>query len=570
MNSGARGPLLAITVVAAGLRVVGLDFGLPYLSNFYVRPDEALVVVPALRLFDASAVPGSLVYPALLPTLCAALFHPYFWIAGGSASSLAAHFAQDPSPYFVLARAISVTAGTVTALLVYLVGREFAPRVGLLAALLYAVAPLAVRDAHFGVTDTLMTMLATAAVYALLRYHGAAARYERRWLVLVAVTIGLAIAAKYPAGVLLALAGAVVIGKARPPAGRHAAGQVALLLVVSAVTFLIVNPGTVLRPRDTAVAVVSIVRAVSRHEGGWLLLPVLERVLTPLQYGPGELPGLVAAALGLGLAYRRGGAGRGPAAIVAGAVVVFLGPLLLARIVAFRYTLAALPFVAVLAAGGILGVRWPGPSPVSRWITALMVVVCVLPPLARAVWIDVLLARADTRSQAGRWIAAHVPADVPVVLLGGPECEPQIAESRDSIARRIRYAMDLYGPTHGRVVTELYRLQLAGYVEGTGPAHEVFRRPVTFERPARGVCLVIPSYRLPNPACPPAALPAGLADLARDATVRARFDPVQESAAGATIDVVDAFFLPFSRLWTVRRPGPSIEILLVPGERERP
>jgi hypothetical protein len=505
-----------------------------------------------------------------MPALCAVLFHLYFWGASAlgapGAPSLAAHFVQDPTPYFLLARALSAAAGTATTLLVYLVGRESGRSAGLIAALLYAVAPLAVRDAHFGVTDTLMTLLATAAVYGLLRYRAAPAPRDRGWLALTALAIGLAVSAKYPAAVLVPLAVAVVIGKCRALGWRRASGPVLLLLGVTGLAFLLVNPGIVVRWRETAAAVVAIVRAVSRHEAGWSLLPALARVLAPLHYGPGELPGLVAAGLGLGLAWRRGGETRARAAVVAGALLAFLGPLLAARILPFRYVLPALPFVAVLAACGILALRWPGRPAVSRVVTGLLVLASVLPPLGRSIWIDVLLGREDTRGQAGRWIAEHVPPGVPVLLRGGPECEPQIPESRESLARRIGYAVERYGPAAGRVVSELYRLQLQWRPASAAPAREVFRGTAAIEGPGRGVCLVVPSYPLANPACPA----DGAAAVPGAATVRVRFDAIETPPRAPAGDAVDAFFLPFSGLGSVRRPGPNIEILLALPERGAP
>jgi hypothetical protein len=245
--------------------------------------------------------------------------------------------------------------------------------------------------------------------------------------------------------------------------------------------------------------------------------------------------------------------------------VLFAAPLLMARILPFRYALPAMPFVAVLAAHGLLAL-----VPGARWVTMLLAAACILPTAARAAWTDAVLTREDTRSEAGRWIAAHVPVGVPIVLLGGPECEPQIAESRASIERRIDYVVNLYGAAGGAVVSELYRVQLEGPAGRSTPGHEVHRRPAAFEPTGRGVCLVVPSSPLPSPACPVAPLPPAFAAIARAATVRARFDALAPGAAGASVDAVDAFFVPFSRLWTVRRPGPNIEVMLVPPAPSRP
>ena len=554
-----------MTVLAAVLRVIGLSFGLPFLSNYYVRPDETLVIVPALGSGTGGA---SLVYPGLLPALCAVLFGAYFQAArvfgGIEVASPAAHFVLDPTPYVLIARGVSVAAGTVTTVVVFLLGRRLGPGGGLLAATLYATAPLPVRDAHFGVTDTLMTMLCAVAVHGLVRFHGASPGRDLAWLTHAALGLGLAVAAKYPAVALVPLATVVVLASAPGRGWRRAVLLASGQLAVVALVFVVVNPGTPGHASETRASLAWVLRAVAVQEGGWSPVESLARVAGPLRYGPGELPGLLAAALGLGLAWRRGGAARTQVAILAGALVVFLGPLLAARIVPFRYALPALPFVAVLAAHGIAEV-WRAvlhcgrPPVLARTAAGALVLLCVLPPLARSVWLDLLLARDDSRTVAGRWIAAHVPAGATVVMLGGPECEPQVVESRASIARRIDFAMARYGSASGRIVSELYRLQLEWRGNPRLPAHEVYRMPAAIV--AREAYLVAPSSPVPNPACTSAG-PSGGTTVPGDAVTKARFEAIDPSLRGVTGDQFDAFFLPWSHLWRVRRPGPNIEILV--------
>lgn len=76
-----RSALPALGCAAAGallLRARGIGFGLPILSNLYIRPDESLVVMAAVNFIEKSGHPGTFAYPALLSEICAAIFHLAF------------------------------------------------------------------------------------------------------------------------------------------------------------------------------------------------------------------------------------------------------------------------------------------------------------------------------------------------------------------------------------------------------------------------------------------------------------------------------------------------------------
>jgi hypothetical protein len=151
--------IAVIFLVGMGLRFFGISFGLPYFSNFYIRPDETLIVVPGVRFFETLGDPGGFAYPALLKMLCGIIFQAYFQVLRLfhiiTINSMVDHFILDPSQYFIVARSISVVSGSLTIFIVYKVAQKiFSRGTALLAALLIAVAPLSVRDSHFAVTDT--------------------------------------------------------------------------------------------------------------------------------------------------------------------------------------------------------------------------------------------------------------------------------------------------------------------------------------------------------------------------------------------------------------------------------
>jgi hypothetical protein len=544
-----------VLVLAALLRGWGLGFGAPFLSNFYVRPDESLIVQAAAGFFAHRGHPGFFAYPSLLVECCAVVYALLLkpWT----------DFASNPTAYFLAARAISLAAGTLTVLLVYRMARRLCPRGwALAAAAAYAVSPLAVREAHFGVTDTLMTSLVAACLLQAMRCREAPESGRRRAVLAAAAWFGLALATKYTAALAApGLLWVILRGNAFA-VSRRLLAEMALAAATAGAVFVVLNPYVFLAHGESSGTVVSILSAFYRGAAGaspWDAARAAEMLLRPLFYGPGSWAGLVAAAAAVvGVVRRRPGCG--------GAAVVLLGtaPLVGALIpfrhpVPFRYLLPALPGVAVLAAwtAARLAARLANLKAAQRLLYGAVAVLLAW-QLAGAGALVAALAREDTRTLAGRWIERNVPREAPVVLLGPPESEPQVRESAASIQRRIAYVYRLYGPSSGRIVSELYRLLLAG--AGAGQGREVFRNPSDVEAPAGLVAVVTPSYPLPM---------IGDAHddaLARGARVvaRATFDPFLGSGgAAACFDPIDAFFLPMNPWGRVARPGPKLAIVVL-------
>lgn len=538
-----------VLALAALLRGWGLAFGAPLLSNFYVRPDESLIVQAAVGFFAHRGHPGFFAYPSLLVECCALLYAVLLkpWT----------DFASHPTAYFLVARGISLAAGTLTVLLVYWMARRLCPRGwALAAAAAYAVSPLAVREAHFGVTDTLMTLLVAAFLLQ-------AMRCRRRPAVLAAAAwFGLAVATKYTAA--LAAPGLLlfILQRNRFALSRRLLAEMALAAATAGAVFAVLNPYVFLAHGESSGTVVWILNAFYRGAPGatpWDAARAAGMLLHPLFYGPGSWVGLAAAAAAVvGVVRRWPGCGRAAVlllstAALAGALIPFRHP------VPFRYLLPALPGVAVLAAWAAarLAARL-APRKAAQRLLYGAVALLLAWQLAGAGTLVAVLARQDTRTLAGRWIEQNVPREAPVVLLGPPESEPQVRESAASIECRIAYVYRLYGPNSGRIVSELYRLLLTG--AGAGQGREVFRNPSDGEAPAGLVVVVTPSYPLPM---------IGDAHddaLARGARVvaRAAFDPFLGSGGDAAcLDPIDAFFLPMNPWGRVARPGPKLAILVL-------
>ncbi|HEX8679469.1 MAG TPA: glycosyltransferase family 39 protein [Chthoniobacterales bacterium] len=559
-----------IFVLALVLRLWGLDFGLPLLSNFYVRPDESLIVTPAVRFFENSGDPEFYIYPALMMAACAVLFQVRFSVLDlfhlTQAPTLGFDFASNPSDYFFLARLLSAVFGALTVFIVYALARRLSSRFGALAAaVLFSVAPLAVRDAHFGVTDTLLTFLSAATLYAIVWYVEGAAAAGRQRIMIAAALLGLAISTKYTAFALLPLLAATILLKHYRRPTREALLETCLLVLIPATLFVVINPYLFIRPSSTN-GLRWILGVIFRGEPGaadWTLASGLSQMIRPLRHGPGEVLGLVLCAIHLCWPGHERSSTIARFTLLAGAGA-FLLPLVFARhSPPYRYVLPALPVIAVFAGKGLADIYFALSSGRARLLAFAALVYCAGDGLWTCYKMDRLLARDDTRTLAGRWLRDHVPMDVPVIILGGPEAEPQIRESAASIRRRIEYVKRLYGETSGDVVSQLYRLQLR-MLETSGAkrpdGYEVFRNPQRSEFDAATVAVVRSTYpvALTSGVVAPPPLPEG--EIIR----RWGTEPLsRKEPARYEFDRSDAFFLPFNRFDEVKRPGPAIEIVLI-------
>jgi hypothetical protein len=195
----------AIAAVALGLRLWSLNFGLPGVFNM----DEKPILDRALTFAKGDPNPHNFLYPTLyLYALFAweALYFLAGWTSGGfhSLTVFQNAYFVDPSGHILAARALTALVGAATTVAAYWFGaRLYSRPVGLGAALFLAVAPLAVRDAHYVKLDlpvTLFAVLAHAALAAIVVDPGTAAR-RRSWII-AGVFAGLAISTQYYAAFL--------------------------------------------------------------------------------------------------------------------------------------------------------------------------------------------------------------------------------------------------------------------------------------------------------------------------------------------------------------------------------
>lgn len=536
----------AVLALGAALRLWGLGFGLPLISNFYVRPDESLIVQAALLFFERHGHPQFFAYPALLVDLCALLFAALPW-----------DFATYPSSYFVAVRAVSAIAGITTIAVVYLLARRWCDwRWALAAAAIFAVAPLPVRDAHFGVTDSLMTLLVALTLWLAVRYVQDAEHSLRLW-VWTAVLFGLAVSAKYTAALAAPVLLASALGRREQP-WRLAVQRLALAGGIVVMVFAVLNPYVFLRMGEVADTVIGMFRvfyggAEALPESHWSWSVAAMQVLRPLAWGPGSWAGLLLAALSLLWLRRPSQSPPGLWVLVLGVFAFLLALLPFRHPLPFRYVLPALPGLTMLAV--FVASRLAAQSRIAAVSFAALGIGVFAWQLTLSVALVRTLAEVDTRTQAGQWIAANVPNGVPIVLLSTPEAEPQITESAASLERRIAYVYRLYGEHSGTIVSELYRLLLAGAGEG----REVYRNPAPGEVTGDERLLVLSGYPMRTAG---ALAISRIRDFGEERN-RVEFNPIDGPMTDASLDQSDAFYLPMNPWGKVSRPGPHLLLVRV-------
>ncbi|HWP66518.1 MAG TPA: glycosyltransferase family 39 protein [Candidatus Limnocylindria bacterium] len=503
--------LVTVLLVAAGLRFTALEFGGP---DFEARPDEngvvaTLAAVERGRFFPTLVLYGGGYFEPL--RIFILLWQAAFW-DDGTAAQIAAGRLNEVR---IAVRTWSALLSLVTVWLVYLVGRRAGDeRAGLLAAALLAVLPLAVREARFGKADTAAAAAGALVMAALVLPRGG----PRQRGMLAGAASALALGTKALASVLPA----VVVGLCWPEADRRHTPWRALAWAAAtcAVVFMALNGFAFRYPHDTAAMarfLLGALRDASWLPGGdQLPSPLVYHATVSLRWGCGWAVTLLAApAVAYGL--WSGGAPRVIALLAAAhALAVQASPMVLAR-----FLLPALP--ATCVAIGVLIVRLvdralPGGGARAAATAVIAVLLLVEPTLASLRLVE-LLGRVDTRSLAGDWIAAHIPAGARIVSWGAP---PGAAD---------------YGrpPTRGRPVVQ----RLSPEQWTAGDTYVVWHR-----------------HPLPYSSDP---VPAG---------VRLRrlvaFDSFRdERATDAVFEPIDAFYLPLGRLDRVERPGPRIEIFAV-------
>ncbi|HEX6021404.1 MAG TPA: glycosyltransferase family 39 protein [Solirubrobacter sp.] len=404
-DRGTRWPwILALGALFVGaliVRLIGLKTGLPYVYN----ADENSHFVPrAIGMFGHSLNPDYFINPPAFTYVIHALF-AVRW--GTDPASVGGAFGMDPTEAFTIARGASAFLGALAVPLTAIAGARLFEdrRVGFVAGALLAVAFLPVHYSHFALNDApTLAPLALCLV-------GVAGIYRTgrvREYVLAGIALGVAIATKYTAGIVLVT---VIAAAFASPVAHARVRNLALAVALMCAGFVAANPYALL-DRQTFWEGIRKQTETAGEEGGKLGLANSTGwtyYLGTFTWGFGWLPSLLALGGIGGLIARH----RRLAIVLAPAPILLLAYLGEQSRFFARWMLPIYPILAILAAWALVALATRLKSKVVLAVAAALV---LAQGAVYSVHNGIVLARDDTRQVARDWMVEHIPPRTKIVV----------------------------------------------------------------------------------------------------------------------------------------------------------
>ena len=525
--------MIGLLVLAAGLRLWGINFGLPALY----RPDEDVTVGRAMGIFHGILDPHFADWPHLYFYVAAAWLAPFRLIG----------LVQDPASGYVWVRILDALLGSVTVLLVFEFGRRaYGWLAGFFGAAALAVAFLHVRDSHFATLDIPLTLACTAALYIAYRTiqsHGL------RPLLLNGISLGVAASLKYNGALVFAGMATAQALRARAEHSRWTllVAWLALIAAVGVAALALTSPFLVLDPGMTQHGIGYIFQHL-----GTASAPAIGWVQLSLALWHGIDPVLVLlAVVGVGYAAWR----RQPADwIILTFLLVYLLLIGAGRSVFFRYADPVIPLLLLLGGRALATlVELTARRRARRLALAVAFVLIVAAPLAHDIRYDLLIQQTDTRTLAFDWLAQHVPTGsrAAVPYMAGPAHDQAMIDSGE----------------HSHGATDPYVASfLDSRLETQYSIRELTRQDLqltsldSFRK--EGIAYIAIGYETPGTGC--------RADSPLERTLRAQAPPVASFAPtngcpDSVFDPIDTYYVPLAGYSGWVRPGPYIRIYRLAG-----
>lgn len=198
--------LLLIIALGFSLRVIGADWGFPFL----VHPDESVVAdIPVHMSAQSTLDPGEYNHPDHFGIYTNALLYH-------TASHIVYHkpltdtFENHKLLFYHISRIFSAILGTLCIIVAYFIGKEYRENTGLIAALLVAIFPSYVTHSHYITADMPLTLFTMLVILFTVRYLNIPTDKN---LFIASFFSALAVSVKYPGILTLLLILSAVIYK---------------------------------------------------------------------------------------------------------------------------------------------------------------------------------------------------------------------------------------------------------------------------------------------------------------------------------------------------------------------
>lgn len=406
-------PILAIAFL---LRLIGVQFGLPYLYH----ADEPIVVNHALAYGGGDFNPHFFKIPPLISYVLFFIYGIAYLIGRGGGilsgvSDLQNLFFRDPSFFYLIGRILlGVFLGTLSVWLFYrLIRKYFSEESALWASFFLAICFLHVRDSHFIYTDIPLIFVFIACFFPILKIA------EGNTSILLHIgsglLMGLATAVKYNGIVIVIpyIVATLISHKRNKIFLSWIAADLAAVLIYS-----VLNPYTWL-DFTTFWKEISMQASASGYTG-WF-----HHLVYSLTGGIG--PGLLLAGI-IGIAMTVIKYDSKKLIFISFILAYYL--LLVFRSQHYdRYVLPLIPFILFFA-GDFFSKFTP------RILKLFLIVLVSIPPFAKSVLGDILLVKSDIRTMAKDWVEEAIPSGSKIAL-DWSFFEPRLAPTKSQLEEKL-------------------------------------------------------------------------------------------------------------------------------------
>ena len=498
--------------------------------------DEIAFIVLPLGFWSGDLNPHYFNYPTFHFYLSSLLYLLYYLVTSAESVEqfVAYHLLVDGRDLLALVRGANTLLSVATVGAVACLGRRlYGVSAGLLAALILATMPLAVRFAHLAIVDTPAVFWAAMALLWAVR-----ARQEGRVRDFLAAGIftGLAGATKYPAGlVAVPVATAILLGRPSPLSRSIWVVSGAALSFALATPFVWLDAGQ-FWSHFADMGRTHLLAEPSTEEQAWLY-----HLRYTLRHGLGAVTA-VAVALSLLWGVRQR---QWQELVLLTGIVPLAAVLALANSTFMRYALPLAPLLALLS-GRLVGMGWKYPL-----AGGLVTLTLVAEPLYASLRTRSLLSGQDTRIEAQVWLQTHLSQYQRLLQLPS-ECGQLQVLTPERVQVRQTHYLQSYG---SEALQRAYAL--LAQRDDLPPLYLTRvekMQPTSQDSPS--VPAVIVHYQ--HPVCPDEEIPPDFQPLLEASQWRKIFSPGQVEAA--VFDRIDWFFLPIAGFNQVEKTGPVVRL----------